>query len=71
MYLLTQPLDLDVILDPAQLSKYPQSLKRKLIKEKLLTPADFTFPDTLYSLSSLDYITESYHLANRPGAFCL
>jgi hypothetical protein len=69
MYLLTQPLDPNAILDPAQLSNHPQSLQRKRIKEKLLIPADFTFSDALYS--PLDYITGSSHLANRPGGFCL
>lgn len=67
MYLLTQPLDLNVILDPVQLSNHPQSLKRKGIKGELLIPADFTFSDTF--LPSLDYITESSHLANRPGVY--
>lgn len=67
MYLLTQALDLGVILDPSQLSNHPQSLKRKRVKEKLLIPADFTFSDTLFSLPSLDYITESSDLVTRLG----
>lgn len=50
MYLLTQALDLGVILDPSQLSNHPQSLKRKRIKEQLLIPADFTFFHILYFL---------------------
>lgn len=69
MYLLTQPSDLNVTLDPVQLSNHPQSLKRKRIKEELLIPADFIFSDTLFALPSLDYITESSHLANRPGVY--
>lgn len=68
MYLLTQPSDLNVTLDPVQLSNHPQSLKRKRIKEELLIPADFIFSDTLFALPSLDYITESSHLANRPNS---
>lgn len=71
MNLLTQASDLGVILDPNQLSNHPQNLKRKRIKEKLLIPADFTFSDTLFSLPSLDYITESSEAVTRVGGSCL
>lgn len=68
MYLLTQALDLGVILDPSQLSNHPQSLKRKRIKEQLLIPADFAFfSHTLFSLPSLDYVTESRDSVTRLG----